>query len=102
MYYYYFLTTLNIRVWWKKYITVIQIIQFVLDITIISLVSYTYIAFNYHPTWPNWGNCHGNLWAASFGAGLLASYLLLFIKFFITTYNKPKVAKKTVEPKKEQ
>lgn len=40
---------------------------------------------------PAWGfidNCAGSETAAFFGAGLLTSYLFLFIDFYIRTYRK--------------
>jgi fatty acid elongase 3 len=41
---------------------------------------------------PEWGyvdNCSGSETAAFFGAGLLTSYLFLFIDFYIRTYKGP-------------
>lgn len=32
MYFYYFQSARGVRCWWKKYITVMQIVQFVIDL----------------------------------------------------------------------
>lgn len=40
---------------------------------------------------PAFGDCAGTETAALFGCGVLTSYLLLFIKFYIDTYRKPAV-----------
>ena len=48
---------------------------------------------------PEWGfvdNCSGSETAAFFGAGLLTSYLFLFIDFYIRTYHGP--AARAVKP----
>jgi hypothetical protein len=88
MYYYYFLASCGIRVWWKKHLTTLQITQFVLDLAFVYYCTYTYWASTYHPWLPNHGDCTGTEVAAFFGVVSLSSYLLLFIQFFIETYQK--------------
>ncbi|KAJ9085474.1 Fatty acyl-CoA elongase/Polyunsaturated fatty acid specific elongation enzyme [Entomophthora muscae] len=95
MYFYYFLATFGIRCWWKKYITVTQITQFVVDLTVIYYTLYIDVAY----TGPHSssGGCSGELFAMYFGAGILTSYLILFIEFFYRIYSKPspKIGSKT-------
>ncbi|KAI9297446.1 GNS1/SUR4 membrane protein [Neoconidiobolus thromboides FSU 785] len=93
MYYYYLLSTFKIKVWWKKYITVLQITQFIIDLSVVYFCLYTYFTFHYYPQFPTFGDCNGKLPNAIFGAGLLSSYLLLFIEFFYKAYSKPKAVK---------
>ncbi|KAF9919668.1 hypothetical protein FBU30_010677 [Linnemannia zychae] len=94
MYYYYMRSAAGVRIWWKQYLTTLQIIQFILDLGFIYFCSYTYFAFTYLPFLPNAGKCAGTEGAALFGCGLLTSYLLLFINFYRQTYDaKANVAK---------
>ncbi|KAL9653689.1 hypothetical protein ABK040_009163 [Willaertia magna] len=80
MYYYFALTTLSINVWWKKYITQIQILQFVLDLIIPQIyLYYIYIAEM---------KCYGSVSVMWFGEGVIFSFLLLFIQFYMDTYKK--------------
>jgi len=91
MYYYYAMTAAGYSIWWKKYLTSLQITQFVLDMAACYTATLTYQA--YHKLIPqmfNFGNCHGTLQAAMFGCVLLTSYLYLFIEFFANTYTAPK------------
>lgn len=46
-------------------------------------------AHTYFPWAPNVGSCAGEEWAAFAGMGILSSYLLLFISFYLATYKKP-------------
>ncbi|KAJ5586742.1 uncharacterized protein N7459_002507 [Penicillium hispanicum] len=88
MYWYYFQSARGIRIWWKKYITMLQILQFVIDVGFIYFASYTYFSSVYFPWAPNMGKCAGEEFAALAGIGIITSYLLLFISFYIATYNK--------------
>lgn len=87
MYYYYFRAAGGAKIWWKKYLTTLQIIQFIIDLVFVYFCSYTYFASTYWPWMPNVGTCAGDEKAAIFGCLLLSSYLLLFIGFYKKTYN---------------
>eukprot|EP00026_Physarum_polycephalum_P011420 Phypoly_transcript_11646.p1 GENE.Phypoly_transcript_11646~~Phypoly_transcript_11646.p1 ORF type:complete len:270 (+),score=26.79 Phypoly_transcript_11646:377-1186(+) len=81
MYYYYYKTELGVYVWWKKYITTIQIIQFLWDM-------------GWHIGWymlkisqpPN--TCAGTMFGFHFSNFVIVSFLLLFIHFYYQTYTK--------------
>jgi len=89
MYYYYFATAGGRRIWWKKYLTTMQITQFIIDLFAVYFASYSYFASRYaQHILPTPGSCAGSEGAAAFGCGLLTSYLLLFINFYIQTYKK--------------
>jgi fatty acid elongase 3 len=78
MYFYYSLTALGHRVWWKKYITMVQITQFVVDIVGngLGMAVYYYRGGN--------GTCAGSMLAWWFGQFVLASFLVLFIHLYVT------------------
>lgn len=94
MYYYYFRTASGAKIWWKRYLTTMQIVQFIIDLFIIYFCTYTYFAYTYYPFLPNKGSCAGTEGSALFGCGLLSSYLLLFINFYRITYQKKQSLKK--------
>lgn len=54
----------------------------------VYFASYTYFTSTYFPWMPNSGKCAGEEFAAFSGMGILSSYLLLFISFYIATYKK--------------
>jgi len=87
MYYYYARTALGANIWWKKYLTTLQITQFVLDITICYYCTVTHYSGLYVPGLFGDIDCHGTPFAAGIGCIILTSYLGLFIKFFFDTYN---------------
>jgi len=95
MYYYYFRSAGGAKIWWKKYLTTLQIVQFVLDLVFVYFCSYTYFTANYWPWMPNAGSCAGEEYAAIFGCGLLSSYLYLFIDFYRKTYNTKRNTKRS-------
>jgi len=100
MYYYYARTSvIKKRVWWKKYLTTMQIVQFIIDIAIIYSVL---VANNLYKVFPNFilsYPCAGTDFAHVFGCIIVSSYLYLFIDFFKKTY-KTKSSKKAT-PSKE-
>lgn len=84
MYYYYYITEQGIKVWWKKYITVMQIIQFIWDI---AWHAGWYIVHQNVPA----GTCAGTIGVFHFSNFVVGSFLALFIHFYSKTYdNKPK------------
>lgn len=91
MYYYYFRAAGGARIWWKKYLTTLQITQFIIDLFFVYFCTYTYFSATYWNWLPNSGSCAGSEGAAIFGCSLLSSYLLLFIAFYKKTYSKAKV-----------
>ena len=90
MYWYYFQAARGIKIWWKKYITMLQIVQFVIDLGFVYFASYTYFTSTYFPRMPSAGKCAGEEFAAFAGMGILSSYLLLFISFYFATYKQEK------------
>mmetsp|Transcript_30631 Transcript_30631/g.51595 ORF Transcript_30631/g.51595 Transcript_30631/m.51595 type:complete len:174 (+) Transcript_30631:95-616(+) len=102
MYYYYAMATMGVKIWWKRFLTSAQIAQFVIDVVVCSLATVLKLAhMGYFGTeYGGWGNdCGGTIVAGYFGTGLLFSYLLLFVNFYLCSYivqktrgNKPKKA----------
>ncbi|KAI9758559.1 MAG: hypothetical protein M4579_002994 [Chaenotheca gracillima] len=90
MYWYYFQTARGISVWWKRYITQLQITQFVIDLAFIYYASYTYFTSAHFPWMPHAGKCTAGDKSASSGMIILTSYLCLFIAFYIRTYRSQK------------
>eukprot|EP01113_Clastostelium_recurvatum_P036682 TRINITY_DN5270_c0_g1_i2.p1 TRINITY_DN5270_c0_g1~~TRINITY_DN5270_c0_g1_i2.p1 ORF type:complete len:270 (+),score=64.48 TRINITY_DN5270_c0_g1_i2:85-894(+) len=81
MYYYYYIVDQGRTVWWKKYITTIQIVQFILDLS-------AHAAWYYYQSFTNLP-CNGT-WRAFHASNLIiGSFLLLFIRFYIQSYNRP-------------
>jgi len=84
MYLYYALTSLQIKIWWKKYLTILQICQFIIGLGSIlypltASVLSTYGIAGYY-------KCHGEFSTAYFGTAILASYLFLFLHLYRKTY----------------
>ena len=92
MYWYYFQAARGIKIWWKEWITRLQITQFVLDLGFIYFAAYNYVSSTYFPSFPNYGTCAGEELAAFMGVAILSSYLVLFISFYFATYKTGKTA----------
>jgi len=91
MYYYYYATAGGAKIWWKKYLTSMQITQFIIDLGAVYFGTYSYFIHTYYSKagLPYLGNCSGTESAALLGCGVITSYLGLFVKFYIQTYKKP-------------
>ncbi|KAJ7135201.1 ELO family [Mycena crocata] len=80
MYYYYFLAACGYRPSWRKQMTALQIIQFVVvGLTLIWAMGTSYFSRQ---------GCSITLVAAVTGALILTSYFLLFVEFYFTAYIK--------------
>lgn len=95
MYYYYSCSALKIRIWWKKYLTSLQISQFVIDVSVVSYAYYVFIKAGFDEN-----TCYGTTRGAVFGLAILFSYLALFIRFYVSTYVKKKPIASRISPKK--
>jgi len=78
MYFYYGLSALKIEVPYKKIVTILQILQFIIDLFA------CYGAWGFHHFVQR---CHGTPRAGLVGCFILLSYLFLFIDFYDATYN---------------
>jgi len=94
MYFYYFQTARGVKVWWKQYITILQIGQFVIDLAVIYFAFYTHYTHEFKMNLPNMGSCHAkSLLGPVTGAVTLSSYLVLFVVFYAATYKKGRTAR---------
>jgi fatty acid elongase 3 len=92
MYYYYAVSTIGYNPWWKRYLTILQIYQFV------SGVFYTAIYFHYYfvkVSWVTQGSsisisvekgCTGDLGPILFMFSVNISFLVLFSKWYVDNY----------------
>jgi hypothetical protein len=77
---YYALTSMGIRVPWKKAVTVSQIVQFVIDLFVVFFASWNHWAYKSVKLQRfAMGDCSGKEYAAISGMSVLSSYLVLFI-----------------------
>jgi hypothetical protein len=79
MYFYYAMNALKVRMPWKRLVTLLQILQFVIDL-IACYSAWAMFAF--------YGTTFSTPRAAIVGCFILTSYLYLFVDFYQMTYNK--------------
>ena len=81
MYSYYYLASFGPRfkkyLWWKKYLTLIQLAQFTIN-----------LGFLVNFLWLNPGMCDFPVWMAQVMVGYMSSFLVLFGNFYIMSYVK--------------
>ena len=80
MYFYFAIYALGYRPWWKKYLTSLQIFQFVVDMS--SSIPFIVIYYLGYP-------CRGELYAWIIANLTGVALLLLFMNFYSTTYRPP-------------
>jgi len=81
MYSYYAMHAMGKTVWWKKYLTLCQIIQFVVGLIgcFGGLLPRTLHDLGYSDTF---SKCHGEYSASFFGIGIIFTYLVLFVRMY--------------------
>jgi len=109
MYFYYTLHALKVEVWWKKYLTVAQIFQFIVALIVCTFTFGLRVLYTNGYAYPP---CHGDVRWGFFGLGVLLTYLALFIHLFMQTYysaatkhkqqNKPKQQNPKEQNQKEK
>ena len=87
MYWYYAQSAIKVRVWWKRHLTTLQCVQFVVGVSVASYAYWVFIAAGWDDT-----ACYGTPVGAVTGIGVLLSYLFLFVRFYIETYKSPQAA----------
>lgn len=85
MYAYFAMHALGIKCWWKKYLTRLQILQFMVGLSLCA-IGLTMRILGEIVGIPGIPLCHGCYEGAFFGLGVLASYLYLFRIFYANTY----------------
>ena len=90
MYYFYFKASLGQSVWWKIYITRLQLIQFGIFLSILGAYSFYYenISFNSETmTITTTNNCSGSKWLILLNVFFDLTLIMLFSNFYGKTYS---------------
>ena len=89
MYAYYTLHAMGFSIWWKKYLTLLQITQFIVAlIGCVGAFSTRLLSLNFPDSLPlEQFKCHGTHGGAWVGIGIIASYLYLFVVLFREKYD---------------
>jgi len=103
MYGYYTLHALRLNIWWKKYLTTLQIVQFVVALTgCVAAFATRTAALRLHILPAAQYGCVGSDLGAVVGVVIIASYLYLFIILFQAKYTKPTSAKAAPQQQSQQ
>lgn len=78
MYWYYAMAAIGVRSAWKRYITVLQIAQFVVDVASVAAVAISNATHE--------AQCSGEAWGYSIPSAIIVSFLALFVEFYRSAY----------------
>lgn len=78
MYFYYALSTIGAKPAWPIIVTILQIVQFVVDLALFG--------YGFKANAENGWKCQGPISAWVFGAVVLTSFLALFVHLFVKRY----------------
>ena len=91
MYAYYTLHALGQDIWWKRYLTVLQIVQFITAlIGCFGALGSRMLSHGLGLLDKSVYACHGTYGGAYVGVGIIASYLYLFVIMYKATYSNKK------------
>eukprot|EP01104_Vermistella_antarctica_P007610 TRINITY_DN1865_c3_g1_i1.p1 TRINITY_DN1865_c3_g1~~TRINITY_DN1865_c3_g1_i1.p1 ORF type:complete len:324 (+),score=97.60 TRINITY_DN1865_c3_g1_i1:49-972(+) len=99
MYSYYTMSMLGYRAWWKKYLTQLQMIQFIGNIG--ALWIWYYLNSVTLAASDGVHSCGGEMWIFTAVNATMVLFLVLFYLFFQRTYEKPKAGTSSTAAKKK-
>jgi len=82
MYWYYFNLSLGHQFWWKRYLTQLQMTQFIVNF--VALLYWFYLKYNY--------DCQGVTVVSLLGLWTMVTFFLLFLRFYVRSYTPKKKA----------